>query len=52
MYRSKVGTLDEECDAVKVGRHGVTNVSPSWTWAAGEAISRAKRPTPETRETS
>jgi D-alanyl-D-alanine carboxypeptidase len=39
MYGTNVGTLDGKCDAVTFGRRDVTNVSPSWTWAAGGAIS-------------
>lgn len=39
MFGTNVGSLPPDCDAVSVGRHDVTNVSPSWTWAAGGAIS-------------
>jgi D-alanyl-D-alanine carboxypeptidase len=38
-YGTNVGTLPPSCDATSVGRHDVTNASPSWTWAAGGAIS-------------
>ena len=39
MFGSNVGTLDGKCDAGTVGRHDVTNASPSWTWAAGGVVS-------------
>jgi D-alanyl-D-alanine carboxypeptidase len=39
MFGTNVGTLPPACDAQPVGRHDVTNASPSWTWAAGGAIS-------------
>lgn len=38
-FGTNVGSLPPACDAATVGRHDVTNVSPSWTWAAGGAIS-------------
>ena len=38
-YGTNVGTLPPACDAATVGRHDVTHASPSWTWAAGGAIS-------------
>ena len=39
MYGTNVGTLPPQCDAEAVGRHDVTDASPSWGWAAGSAIS-------------
>lgn len=39
MYGTNVGTTPPACDAIKVGRHDVTDASPSWTWAAGGAVS-------------
>jgi D-alanyl-D-alanine carboxypeptidase len=38
MFGTNVGTNPPACDAT-AGRHDVTGVSPSWTWAAGGAIS-------------
>ena len=38
MFGTNVGTLDGACDA-SVGRRDVTDASPSWTWAAGNAVS-------------
>ncbi len=42
MYGTNVGTLPGSCDAEHVGRHDVTDASPSWTWAAGGAISTVR----------
>jgi D-alanyl-D-alanine carboxypeptidase len=39
MFGTNVGTLPPACDAQSVSRHDVTHASPSWTWAAGGAIS-------------
>jgi D-alanyl-D-alanine carboxypeptidase len=39
MFGTNVGTLDGACDAAAVGRHDVTEESPSWTWSAGNAVS-------------
>ena len=38
-FGTNAGSIPPACDASKVGRRDVTNVSPSWTWAAGGAIS-------------
>jgi len=38
MY-TNMGTLPPACDAETIGRHDATNARPSWTWAAGGAIS-------------
>jgi D-alanyl-D-alanine carboxypeptidase len=42
MFGTNVGTLPPACDAATVGRHDVTNASPSWTWSAGAAVSTLK----------
>ena len=42
MYGTNVGTLAGSCDAEPVGRHDVTDASPSWTGAAGGAISTVR----------
>ncbi len=38
-FGTNAGSIPPACDAPKVGRHDVTDVSPSWTWAAGGAVS-------------
>jgi D-alanyl-D-alanine carboxypeptidase len=42
MFGSNVGTLPPACDAATVGRHDVTDASPSWAWSAGGAVSTLK----------
>ena len=42
MFGTNVGTLPPACDAATVGRHDVTDASPSWTWSAGGAVSTLK----------
>ena len=39
MFGTNVGSLPPACDAATVGRHDVTDASPSWTWSAGGAVS-------------
>jgi D-alanyl-D-alanine carboxypeptidase len=39
MFGTNAGSNPPACDALKVGRRDVTDVSPSWTWAAGGAVS-------------
>jgi D-alanyl-D-alanine carboxypeptidase len=39
MFGTNVGTVPPACDAATVGRHDVTEASPSWTWSAGGAVS-------------
>lgn len=39
MFGTNVGSNPPACDAATAGRHDVTQASPSWTWAAGGAIS-------------
>src|SRR5689334_10602663 len=39
MFGTNVGSLPPACDAAAVGRHDVTDASPSWTWSAGGAVS-------------
>src|SRR4030095_15867640 len=42
MFGTNVGTVPPACDAATVGRHDVTDASPSWTWSAGGARARAR----------
>ena len=42
MFGTNVGSLPPACDAATVGRHDVTDASPSWTWSAGGAVSTLK----------
>jgi D-alanyl-D-alanine carboxypeptidase len=42
MFASNVGTLDNKCDGNANSRRDVTNMSPSWAWSAGAAISTVK----------
>ena len=42
MFGTNVGSLVAACDAATVGRHDVTDASPSWTWSAGGAVSTLK----------